>query len=127
MAYEHTISDVVKVVEAVGAGIMVLGGLGAFVVFLLRARRAETVRGAYPDLRRDLGRCILLGLEVLIIADIVRTIVVDPTLDSVAVLGIIVVIRILLSFSLEVEIDGVWPWHRRQFGSRKGPETSDGS
>ena len=73
-----------------------------------QARRAETLHGAYPDLRRDLSRCILLGLEVLIIADIVRTIIVDPTLESVAVLGIIVVIRILLSFSLEVEIDGRW-------------------
>lgn len=126
VSYEQTISDVVKVVEAVGAGIMIVGGLGAFVVFVLRARRAETVQGAYPGLRRDLSRCILLGLEVLIVADIVRTIIVDPTLESVAVLGIIVVIRILLSFSLEVEIDGVWPWHRRQFGSRTGPAGPDG-
>jgi uncharacterized membrane protein len=127
VTYEQTISDVVKVVEAVGAGIMVLGGLGAFVVFALRARRAETVRGAYPDLRRDLGRCILLGLEVLIVADIVRTIIVAPTLESVAVLGIIVVIRILLSFSLEVEMDGVWPWRRRQLDSGTATEPSDGA
>jgi uncharacterized membrane protein len=127
LTYEETIEDIVKVVEAVGAGIMVFGGLGAFVAFALRARRAETLHGPYPDLRRDLSRCILLGLEVLIIADIVRTIIVDPTLESVAVLGIIVVIRILLSFSLEVEIDGVWPWHRRQLGSRTGREPADGS
>jgi uncharacterized membrane protein len=120
MAYEDTISDVVKVVEAVGAGIMVFGGLGAFVVFLLRVRRAESVEVAYPGLRRDLSRCILLGLEVLIVADIVRTIIVDATLESVGVLGIIVVIRVVLSFSLEVEIDGAWPWHRRQFGPRTG-------
>jgi uncharacterized membrane protein len=63
-------------------------------------------------LRRNLGRSILLGLEVLIVADIVRTIVVDQTLESVAVLGAIVVIRIVLSFSLDVEIDGMWPWNR---------------
>jgi uncharacterized membrane protein len=124
LTYEETISDVVKVVEAVGAGIMIFGGLGAFVVFAQRARRAETLQRAYPDLRRDLSRCILLGLEVLIVADIVRTIIVDPTFESVAVLGIIVVIRILLSFSLEVEIDGVWPWRRRQFDSRT-PDRSD--
>ncbi len=124
MTYEQTISDVVKVVEAVGAGIMVFGGLGAFVVFTLRAWRADTLQGVYPALRRDLSRCILLGLEVLIVADIVRTIIVDPTLESVAVLGIIVVIRILLSFSLEVEIDGVWPWDRRRFAAR-APEPSD--
>jgi uncharacterized membrane protein len=61
---------------------------------------------------------------VLIIADIVRTIIVDPTFESVAVLGIIVVIRILLSFSLEVEMDGVWPWHRWQLRTRVDQERS---
>jgi uncharacterized membrane protein len=122
VAYEQTISDVVKVVEAVGAAIMVVGGLGAFVAYGLRVRRAEGVQGAYPGLRRDLGRCILLGLEVLIVADIVRTIIVDPTLESVGVLGIIVLIRILLSFSLEVEIDGVWPWRQHEVDSRTGQD-----
>ena len=108
------ISNVVKVVEAVGAGIMVFGGLGAIVVFARRALDVGAAKGAYEQLRRNLGRCILLGLEVLIVADIVRTIIVDSTLESVAVLGIIVVIRIVLSFSLEVEMDGVWPWRRSQ-------------
>ena len=128
MSYEQVISEVVKVVEAVGAGIMVLGGLGAFVVFASRALRAETAQGSYDELRRNLGRSILLGLEVLIIADIVQTIIVDPTIESVAVLGIIVVIRILLSFALEVEIDGLWPWRRWQLarsGDAKAPP--DGS
>jgi uncharacterized membrane protein len=125
VTYEQTVSDAVKVVEVVGAAIMVFGGLGAFVAFLLRVRRAETVHEAYPDLRRDLGRSILLGLEVLIIADIVRTIIVDSTLESVAVLATIVAIRILLSFSLEVEIDGVWPWQRREYPSQRDPERSD--
>jgi uncharacterized membrane protein len=127
VSYEQTISDVVRVVEAVGAGIMVLGGLFAFAVFLRRVRRTATVDAAYQDLRRDLGRFILLGLEVLIIADIVRTIIVEPTFESVAVLGAIVVIRILLSFSLEVEIEGVWPWRRRQdaaASAQPGPERS---
>ena len=119
MSYEQAISEVVKVVEAVGAGIMVLGGLGAFLVFASRALHAETAPGSYDELRRNLGRCILLGLEVLIVADIVRTIIVDPTIESVAVLGAIVVIRILLSFSLEVEIDGVWPWRRSQLDRRQ--------
>ena len=67
---------------------------------------------AYGDLRKNLGRVILLGLEVLIIADIIRTIVVDTSVESVAVLGTIVLIRVVLSFSLEVEIDGMWPWNR---------------
>jgi uncharacterized membrane protein len=111
MGYEETVSDVVKVVEAVGAGIMILGGLGALVAFVPRALRERTP-DSYEALRRNLGRSILLGLEVLIVADIVRTIIVDPTLESVAVLAAIVLIRILLSFSLEVEIDGAWPWNR---------------
>src|SRR5271166_2276362 len=128
MSYDQVISEVVKVVEAVGAGIMVLGGLGAFLVFASRALRPATAHESYDELRRNLGRCILVGLEILIVADIVRTIIVDPTLESVGVLGIIVVIRVLLSFSLEVEIDGVWPW--RQWELTRGRDTKaplDGS
>jgi uncharacterized membrane protein len=117
MTYEQTISDVVRVVETCGAAIMVVGGLGAFVLFARSVLRTRTADSAYADLRRNLGRSILLGLEVLIVADIIRTIIVAPTLESVAVLGIIVVIRIILSFSLEVEIDGAWPW-KRQLGRR---------
>ncbi|MGO9487937.1 MAG: DUF1622 domain-containing protein [Solirubrobacteraceae bacterium] len=128
MSYDDVVSEVVRVVEAFGAAIMVLGGLAAFLVFASRALRPETARESYDELRRTLGRCILVGLEVLIIADIVRTIIVDPTLESVAVLGIIVVIRIALSFSLEVEIDGFWPWRRWQLtnsrAARTPPESS---
>ncbi|HME02871.1 MAG TPA: DUF1622 domain-containing protein [Solirubrobacteraceae bacterium] len=128
MSYDQVISEVVKVVEAVGAAIMVLGALGALLVFASRSLRPKRAHESYEELRRDLGRCILVGLEVLIIADIVRTIIVDPTLESVGVLGVIVLIRILLSFSLEVEIDGFWPWSRWQLthsrGSTAPPEDS---
>jgi uncharacterized membrane protein len=110
VSYDDAISHAVDVVEAVGAGIMVFGALGAFILYALRLRRGA--ERAYEELREDVGRVILLGLEVLIIADIIRTIVVEPSLESVAVLGIIVLIRIVLSFALEVEIDGVWPWRR---------------
>ena len=81
--------------------------------------RSRLKRGvdAFGDLRKNLGRVILLGLEVLIIADIIRTIVVDQSLESVGVLGIIVVIRVVLSFSLEVEIDGMWPWNKWRVAS----------
>ncbi len=112
MSYEGVVSDVVLVVEAVGAGIMVLGGGAALVAATPKMLRANTRQPAYEDLRRSLGQAILLGLEVLIVADIIRTIIVEPTVKSVLVLGAIVVIRILLSFSLDVEIDGVWPWAR---------------
>jgi uncharacterized membrane protein len=110
VSYDDVVSHVVDVVEGVGAGIMVLGALGAFALFARQVRRGT--ERAYEQLRRNVGRVILLGLEVLIIADIIRTIVVEPTFESVTVLGVIVVIRILLSFSLEVEIDGAWPWRR---------------
>lgn len=114
MTYEHVIEDIVNVVEAAGVAIMVLGGLVAMVRYVPRAARPETRAGSYEKLRRELGLVILLGLEVLIVGDIVRTVVVEPTLESVSVLGAIVVIRIVLSFSLAVEIDGVVPWNRRR-------------
>jgi len=107
--YEHVVEDVVRVVEAIGALIMIVGALYAGVLYARHCINSDT--DGFMELRRNLGRAILLGLEVLIIADIVRTIIVEPTLESVGVLGIIVIIRIMLSFSLEVEIDGSWPWN----------------
>jgi uncharacterized membrane protein len=109
MGYEDFASGAVKVIEGVGGGIMVVGGLVAFAGYAKHvvARASDSFR----QLRANLGRVILLGLEVLIIADIIQTIVVDQSLESVGVLGLIVVIRIVLSFSLEVEIDGAWPWN----------------
>ena len=113
MTYREFFSHVVDVVEALGATIMVVGGLGAFVGFVREVARERSPK-SYGDLRKNLSRVILLGLEVLIIADLIQTTVVDQTLESVAVLGIIVAIRVVLSFSLEVETDGVWPWNRRR-------------
>jgi uncharacterized membrane protein len=124
VSYESVIADSAKVVEAVGAGLMVIGGLGVFVVGGIRALDPAQRPQAYGLLRRHLGRVILLGLEVLIIGDIVRTIIVDPTLTSVAVLAAIVVIRIVLSFSLEVEIDGAWPWSRRRLARGGGEDVT---
>jgi len=112
MDFEQVISAGVQVVEAAGAIIMVLGGALAFALALPRVVRTSTRSQAYVALRRDLGRAILLGLEVLIVADIIRTILVEPTVQSVLVLAVIVLIRVVLSFSLEVEMDGVWPWSR---------------
>ena len=111
MTYKETTEHIVQVVEATGVAVMVVGGLialcAAVPAVIDHARRPD----AYQQLRRSLGRVILLGLEILIIGDIVRTVVVEPTLESVVVLGLIVIIRIVLSFALEVEIDGRWPWN----------------
>lgn len=110
MSYEGVASDVVKVIEGVGGAIMVIGGLVAFARFVQHV--AAHASDPFRELRANLGRVILLGLEVLIIVDIIRTIVVDQSVESVGVLGLIVLIRIVLSFSLEVEIDGAWAWSR---------------
>ncbi len=95
--------------------ILAVGGLVVLlhsgVLYLIPARRAR----AYYYFRKHLGRVILLGLEVLIIADIARTVIVDQSAESVAVLATIVVVRIVLSWSLAVEIDGVWPWKQGPF------------
>ena len=124
MSYREFFSHVVDVVEAVGATILVVGGLGAFARYAYEITMKRGV-DAFGDLRKNLGRVILLGLEVLIIADIIRTIVVDQSLESVGVLGIIVVIRVVLSFSLEVEIDGMWPWNKWRVDREQAPtETS---
>jgi len=121
MSYDELIEGVVRWVEAVGAAIMVVGGAGALVAFAPRIARRATREGSYQELRGVLGRIILLGLEVLIIGDIIRTIAVEPTPSSVLVLGAIVVIRIVLSFAIEVEIDGRWPWAQgRQVASATG-------
>ena len=82
---------------------------------------------SYSALRRNLGRVILLGLEILIVADIIRTVIVDPSLESVMVLGLIVVIRIILSFSLEVEIDGTWPWSRWKLAGARQDDAAPGT
>lgn len=123
MDFEEIISIGVRVVEAVGAAIMVVGGAGAFIAAVPQALSITTREQAFTSLRRNLGRAILLGLEVLIVADIIRTILVEPTVESVVVLGAIVAIRVILSFSLEVEMDGVWPWSRWRINSAgKAPQ-----
>ncbi|HZM56729.1 MAG TPA: DUF1622 domain-containing protein [Acidimicrobiales bacterium] len=127
MTYDQFISDVVQAVEAIGAGIMIVGGLWALIDYAVSFMRSGTRHHAYRQLRQRLGQAILLGLEVLIVGDIVRTIIVDTTFESVAVLGMIVIIRIVLSFSLEVEIDGVWPWNiwrlQRPTGNEEPPSS----
>jgi uncharacterized membrane protein len=124
--FNHNVQNVVQVVEAVGVAVLVVGGLvvllHSLALYLIPARRAN----AYYYFRRHLGRVILLGLEVLIVADIVRTVIVTQTAESVAVLATIVLVRIALSWSLSVEIDGVWPWQKGTV-ARGGAEVgSDG-
>jgi uncharacterized membrane protein len=102
--------------EALGAAILVVGVIWSFVLAAVAARRSGWSAQAYLVLRQAFGGTLLLGLEILVAADLVRTVAVAPTLDNVLVLGLIVVIRTFLSFSLETEIEGVAPWRRAMTG-----------
>jgi uncharacterized membrane protein len=98
------------VIEATGVGVIVLGAVVAIAVFLLHLARGGAWSETYHTFRTSLARAILLGLEFLVAADIIGTVAVEPTLSNLSVLGMIVLIRTFLSFSLEVEINGRWPW-----------------
>jgi uncharacterized membrane protein len=98
--------------EALGAAILVLGVILSFVLGAVAWRQSGRPAKAYLVLRQAFGGTLLLGLEVLVAADLVRTVAVAPTLSNVLVLGLIVVIRTFLSFSLETEIEGTPPWRR---------------
>ena len=102
--------------EALAAAILVVGVIWSFVLAVIAARRFGWSARAYLVLRQSFGGTLLLGVEVLVAADLVRTVAVAPTLDNVLVLGLIVVIRTFLSFSLETEIEGVVPWRRAAMG-----------
>jgi uncharacterized membrane protein len=118
------------VVEGVGLGIDALGvaaivlGLLVAVVRFAAPRRWGTDR-SYRAFRQDIGRGILLGLEFLVAADIIRTVAVSPTVQSVLVLGLIVLIRTFLSMALQVELEGRWPWQRDR-RERAGTDFSSG-
>lgn len=103
-------------IEAAGLALDI-AGVAVIVAGTLLAAARSVLPGAghgYTGFRQNLGRTILLGLELLVAADIVRTVAVEPTLQSVAVLALIVVIRTFLSITLEVELEGRWPWQREK-------------
>ena len=108
MDLDEAVARVGQAIDAAGVAVIVAGGIVATFVAVGRFRRRES--DVYRDFRRWLGRSILLGLELLVAADIIRTVAAQPTLTGVAVLAAIVAIRTFLSFSLELEITGRWPW-----------------
>lgn len=112
MTFQEAMDRVAQVFEGIG-GVVLLGGLLLAVVVAGRSwARQRDGRAAYQLLRQTFGGVILLGLEILVAADLLRTVAVAPTLANVVVLGAIVLIRTFLSFSLEIEIEGVPPWRR---------------
>lgn len=111
MSFDETIETVGKAVDVLGVATMI-AGIGVAAALALHERGRLDAAAVYRGFRRRLGRSILLGLELLVAADIIRTVAISPTFESVGVLALIVAIRTFLSFALEIELEGRWPWQR---------------
>jgi uncharacterized membrane protein len=114
---------VLQAIEMIARGLAFLGALGISVAFLY-----ATVRGflhirqrtpeAYEHVKTNLGRALQLGLEFLVAADIIRTVLIKPTMDGILLLGLLIVVRRFLSWSITVEIEGCWPWQVARLGEK---------
>ncbi|MHA6796452.1 DUF1622 domain-containing protein [Pseudonocardia bannensis] len=121
MTYRELIDVLVEAIEILGTAVIVVGGLiGGVRAAVGLVRGTDLV---YTRLRRELGHAVLLGLEILVAADIILTVAVEPTLDSLLALGLLVLIRTFLSFSIETEIEGRPPWRAHRARSRTAEPT----
>jgi uncharacterized membrane protein len=110
--FKDAVDTISQVIDGVGVAVIVIGLLVATAVFLL-SLRAEGARGdRYRTYRQQVGKAILLGLEFLVAGDIIRTVAVAPTFEGVGVLAALVAVRTFLSFTLDVELEGHWPWQQ---------------
>jgi uncharacterized membrane protein len=110
---KYNIEVIAMIIESFGVVIIAIGSfffIFRFLFLYLFRRKVKT----FTQLRRELGKAILLGLEVLVAADIIATVSTEPTMEMVLVLGLIVIIRTFLSFALEVELEGRFPWQSRK-------------
>jgi uncharacterized membrane protein len=110
VASTHVIDAIAEVIEIAGVVVIAAGTAIAVLRFAWDLLRQAPISTAYKGLRTFLGRSLLLGLEFLVAGDIIKTVAIEPTRDSVIVLAIIVLVRTVLSLSIDVEIDGRWPW-----------------
>ncbi len=106
--YRVLMEGIGMTVDGAGVLVIVIGAIMA--TYRHFFKKQERTDDPYKHFRQELGRAILLGLEFLVAGDIIRTVAVAPTLDNVLVLGLIVIIRTFLSMSLQLEVDGRWPW-----------------
>lgn len=109
--YQSIVLLIARLIEAAGIFAMVAGIVLATAAYFWRLILKSVPNNYYHDYRSNLGRSILLGLELLVGADIIRTVATEPTMQSALILGVIVIIRTILSIALQVEINGYWPWH----------------
>ncbi|MHB8233433.1 MAG: DUF1622 domain-containing protein [Solirubrobacteraceae bacterium] len=116
--FKNTVDVISKVIDGAGVVVIITGLVVATAVYL-RAQGVEAERAtAYRTFRQQVGKAILLGLEFLVAADIIRTVAVAPTFAGVGVLAVIVAVRTFLSFALDLELTGQWPWQSRSKPSR---------
>jgi uncharacterized membrane protein len=134
MPSEHLIENIRTAIEWAALGIEILGAVIIVAGVLRVAITRGTVRfllkldepGAYESYKHQIGRALLLGLEFLVAGDVVRTVALEPTLANVAALGLLVVVRTFLSWSLTVEIEGRWPWQPRKAVASQGADRPGG-
>ena len=122
--FEHALEIIVLALEIAGIAAIVIGAMISLGIYARDLGADKAHPACFHSLRANLGRSILLGLEFLVAADIIKTVAFELTLENVVLLGGIVLIRTFLSFSLQVEIDGQWPWRRR--ASEAGAHAADG-
>ena len=108
--FTSVVDDISRVIDGVGVAVVVVGLLFATATFL----RDQGHPRAYRRFRQQVGMAILLGLEFLVAADIIRTVAVAPSFEGVGVLAVVVLVRTFLSFTLDVELEGRWPWQQRR-------------
>jgi uncharacterized membrane protein len=113
MDYHVIVERVGLAIDLVGVAVIVVGTLLCLGRYLVRALRRRLEATSYRDARQQIGKSILLGLELLVAGDIIRTVATSPTFTSVGVLAAIVGVRTFLSFTMMVELDGRWPWQKR--------------
>ena len=113
--FKSAVDTISKVIDGAGVVVIVAGLLIASVVFLIALRGgAAAAASPFRVYRQQVGKAILLGLEFLVAADIIRTVAVAPTFRGVGVLAVVVAVRTFLSFTLDVELEGRWPWQQRR-------------
>lgn len=111
------------IIEVFGIGLIALFSVYCLVTIILRLCKGRRIDAIVKDARQKLGRGILVGLEFLVAADIIRTVAIDLTFQAVGVLFVIVLIRTFLSFTLEMELTGEWPWQNKETQQSNAPES----
>jgi uncharacterized membrane protein len=115
--FASVVDDISRVIDGAGVAVVVVGLLVAALSFVRAQGRPPRAPSSYRLFRQQVGKAILLGLEFLVAADIIRTVAVAPSFQGVGVLAVVVLVRTFLSFTLDVELEGRWPWQQQRSAS----------